>query len=94
MFNVANARHRFAFKKHALGDRGSGEFDASVERVQVSANATPADIPQPALCESGITRHAAISACAGLYCFESLGEKAEGRRLHADPPGSQSWRAQ
>jgi hypothetical protein len=28
MFNIADGTHRFAFKKHALGDRGSGEFDA------------------------------------------------------------------
>ena len=35
MFNITDRRPRFAFKKHALGHRSSGEFDAAVERVQV-----------------------------------------------------------
>ena len=35
MFNIADGRHRFAFKKHALGNRGSDKFNAAVERVQV-----------------------------------------------------------
>jgi hypothetical protein len=35
MFDVADGRHRFAVKQHALGHRGSDKFDATVQRVQV-----------------------------------------------------------
>ncbi len=54
MFNITDGRYRFAFKTHAFGDRGSGEFDAAVERVQVDVRSIAAtlailrhQVPQP-----------------------------------------------